>query len=160
MSEQEYLRYQSDASMRNAPLDLVLADGSVFPHKGRIAMSGRDVNVGTGTIAVIGTFPNPGNRIRPGQYAKVRAVTEVRRGAIMIPQRAVNELQGIYQVAVVGPDDKAEVRKVKPGARIGTDWMIDEGIHAGDRVVIEGFSRVKDGELVTPKPAPTDEGAK
>lgn len=160
MSEQEYLRYQSDASMRNTPLDLVLADGSVFPHKGRIALSGRDVNVGTGTITVVGLFPNPGNRLRPGQYAKVRAEMEVRRGAILIPQRAVNELQGIYQVAVIGPDDKAEVRIVKPGARVGTTWMIDEGVRAGERVVIEGFSRVKDGELVTPKTAPLTEGAK
>ncbi|HEU4887426.1 MAG TPA: efflux RND transporter periplasmic adaptor subunit [Thermoanaerobaculia bacterium] len=161
MSEQEYLHYQNDASMRNAPLDLVLADGSVFPYKGRIAMSGRDVNVGTGTIAVIGLFPNPGNLLRPGQYAKVRAVIEVRRGAILIPQRAVNELQGVYQVAVIGPDDKAEVRAVKPGARIGTDWMIDEGIRGGERVVIEGFSRVKDGEVVSPKTAPAaGEGTK
>jgi membrane fusion protein, multidrug efflux system len=161
MSEREYLRYQNDASMRNAPLDLVLADGSVFPHKGRIAMSGRDVNIGTGTIAVIGLFPNPGNVIRPGQYAKVRAVMEVRRGAVLIPQRAVNELQGIYQVAVVGAGNKAEVRMVKPGARVGTDWMIDEGIRAGESVVIEGFSRVKDGQAVTPLPAPaTAEGAK
>jgi membrane fusion protein (multidrug efflux system) len=160
MSEQEYLRYQNDAAIRNAPLDLVLADGSVYPHKGHIAMSGRDVNVGTGTITVVGTFPNPGNRIRPGQYAKVRAVMEVRRGAILIPQRAVNELQGIYQVAVVGTDDIAEVRPVKVGARLGTMWMIDEGIRAGERVVVEGFSRVKDGERVTPKPAPAGEGAK
>jgi membrane fusion protein (multidrug efflux system) len=160
MSEQEYLRYQNDASIRNAPLDLVLADGSVFPHKGRIAMSGRDVNVGTGTMAVIGTFPNPGNRIRPGQYAKVRAVMEVRRGAILIPQRAVNELQGIYQVAVIGPDDIADVRTVKVGARIGTMWMVDEGIRAGEQVVIEGFSRLKNGDRVTPKPAPELEGAK
>lgn len=161
MSEQEYLHYQNDASMRNAPLDLVLADGSVFPYKGRIAMSGRDVNVGTGTITVVGLFPNPGNLLRPGQYAKVRAVLEVRRGAVLIPQRAVNELQGIYQVAVIGPEDKAEVRAVKPGARIGTNWMIDEGIRGGERVVIEGFSRVKDGEVVSPKTAAVvDEGTK
>jgi membrane fusion protein (multidrug efflux system) len=161
MSEQEYLHYQNDASIRNASLDLVLADGNVFPHKGRITLSGRDVNVGTGTITVIGMFPNPGNLLRPGQYAKVRAVTEVRRGAILIPQRAVNELQGVYQVAVIGPGDKAEIRAVKPGARIGTNWMIDEGLRAGERVVIEGFSRVKEGDAVSPKDAPVvEEGAK
>jgi membrane fusion protein (multidrug efflux system) len=161
MSEQEYLRYQNDASLRNAPLDLILADGRVFPYKGRIAMSGSDVNIGTGTITVIGLFPNPGNLLRPGQYAKVRAVMEVRRGAILIPQRAVNELQGVYQIAVVGPDDKAEVRTVKPSARIGTSWMIDEGLRAGERVVVEGFARVKDGEPVIPKAAPAvEEGAK
>lgn len=157
MSEQEFLHYQNDAALRNAPLDLILADGSVFPYKGRVALSGRDVNVGTGTITVIGLFPNPGNLLRPGQYAKVRAVMEVRRGAVLIPQRAVNELQGIYQVAVIGADNKAEVRPVKPGARIGTMWMIDEGIAAGERVVIEGFSRVKDGEAVTPKVAAAEE---
>jgi membrane fusion protein (multidrug efflux system) len=157
MSEQEYLHYQSDASMRNAPLDLVLADGSVFPYKGHIALSGRDVNVGTGTFTVVGQFPNPGNLLRPGQYAKVRAVMEVRRGAILIPQRAVNELQGIYQVGVVGPDNKAEVRTVRPGARIGSMWLIEEGLRPGERVVVEGFSRVKDGQAVAPKNAPPEE---
>lgn len=160
LSEQEYLHYQNDASIRNAPLDLVLADGSVYPHKGRIATAGRDVNVGTGTITMVGIFPNPGNLLRPGQYAKVRAVTEVRRAAILVPQRAVNELQGIQQVAVVGPDNQAEVRIVKTGARIGTNWIIEEGVRAGERVIIEGFSRVKTGAPVSVKEAPAVEDAK
>jgi membrane fusion protein (multidrug efflux system) len=151
MSEQEYLRFQNDAGMRNAELELVLSDGRVHPHKGRITVAGRDVNVKTGTITVVGLFPNPGNLLRPGQFAKVRAVTETRRAAVLIPQRAVNELQGTYQVAVVGPDMKVEVRTVKMGARAGSNWIVDEGIAAGERVVIEGFSRVKNGQPVTVK---------
>ncbi len=153
MSEQEYLRYQRDPAMRAAELELVLADGTVFPHKGRIALSGRDIDVKTGTITVVGIFPNPGNLLRPGQYAKVRATTEMRRGALLVPQRAVNEMQGIYQVAVVGPNNVAEVRAVKAGARAGTNWIIEEGLHPGERVVVEGFSRVKDGQAVSPKEA-------
>jgi membrane fusion protein (multidrug efflux system) len=151
MSEQEYIRFQNDAAMRNAELELVLSDGSVHPQKGRITIAGRDVNIKTGTIMVVGLFPNPGNRLRPGQFAKVRAVTELRRNAVLIPQRAVNELQGTYQVAVVGPDSKAEIRTVKMGARAGANWIVDEGIAAGERVVIEGFSRVKNGQPVVAK---------
>lgn len=153
MSEQEYLHYQNAASLKNAELELALADGSVYPHKGRIALSGRDVSIKTGTITVIGLFPNPGNLLRPGQYAKVRAVTDVRRNAVLVPQRAVNELQGIYQVAVVGPDGKAEVRPVQVGARAGANWIIESGVAGGERVVIEGFSRVKDGQQVVAKEA-------
>jgi membrane fusion protein (multidrug efflux system) len=154
ISEQEYLRYQSDPAMRNAELEMILADGTVFPHKGHIALSGRDVGVKTGTITVVGLFQNPGNVLRPGQYAKVRAVTAMRRNAILVPQRAVNELQGDYQVAVVGADNTAEVRHVKVGSRIGSMWLIEEGLSAGERVVIEGFSRVKSGMPVSPKDAP------
>lgn len=156
MSEQEYLHYENDAAMRNAELELVLSDGRVHPQKGRIALAGRDVNVKTGTITVIGLFPNPGNHLRPGQFAKVRAVTEVRRNAILVPQRAVNELQGIYQVAVVGANNIAEVRPVKVGSRIGSMWLIEEGLAAGEQVVIEGFSRVKNGAPVTPAEAPVE----
>ncbi len=151
MSEQEYLQFQNSPAIRNAELDLVLSDGSVHPHKGRIALAGRDVNVKTGTITVVGLFPNPGNVLRPGQFAKVRAVTDVRRAAIVIPQRAVNELQGVYQIAVVGTGNIAEVRPVKLGARIGSNWIVEEGLGAGEHVVIEGFSRVKDGQPVAPK---------
>lgn len=153
MSEQEYLHYQQDPAMRNAELELVLSDGSVFPRKGRIALSGRDVDVKTGTITVIGLFPNPGNLLRPGQFAKVRATTAMRRGALLVPQRAVNEMQGVYQVAVVGADNKAEVRPVETGERMGTMWVIEKGLAPGERVVVEGFSRVKNGQLVTPQVA-------
>jgi membrane fusion protein (multidrug efflux system) len=102
LSEQEYLEIERDPAMKNAELELVLSDGTVFPHKGRVLLTGRNVDVRTGTIATIGLFPNPGNVLRPGQYAKVRAVVKIRKGAILVPQRAVNEMQGAYQVAVVG----------------------------------------------------------
>ncbi|HEX2833104.1 MAG TPA: efflux RND transporter periplasmic adaptor subunit [Thermoanaerobaculia bacterium] len=151
MSEQEYIHFQSDPAMHNAELQLVLSDGSVYPHKGRITVAGRDVNVKTGTINVVGLFQNPNNLLRPGQFAKIRAVTEVRRQAVLIPQRAVNELQGVYQVAVVGADNKANVRPVKLGARVGPNWIVEEGIAPGERVIIEGFSRVKDGQTVVAK---------
>ncbi len=151
MSEQEYLRFQNDAQMRNAELELVLSDGRVHPHKGRIGMAGRDISVKTGTITMVGLFPNPGNLLRPGQYAKVRAVTETRKAAVIVPQRAVNELQGTYQIAVVGADNKAEVRTVKMGARVGPNWIVDAGVSTGERVIVEGFSRVKNGQRVSVK---------
>jgi membrane fusion protein (multidrug efflux system) len=150
LSEQEYLDYQRDPAMRNAELELVLSDGSVFPHKGHVLLTGREVDVRTGTIAAIGLFPNPGNVLRPGQYAKVRAVVKVRKGAILIPQRAVNEMQGSYQVAVVGADDKAQIRAVKAAERVGNMWIIESGLAAGERVVVEGFARVKTGTIVAP----------
>jgi membrane fusion protein (multidrug efflux system) len=156
MSEQEYLEFQNDPAMRQAELDLILADGSTFPHQGRVLLSGREVNVRTGTIATIGLFPNPGNVLRPGQYAKVRAATQMKRGAILVPQRAVNEMQGAFQVGVVGPDDKVQIRAVTPGERVGSLWIIDQGLSPGDRVIIEGFSRVKSGMTVAPTAAPAE----
>ena len=164
LSETEYLHYQervqkSPAAASENNLDLILVDGSVFPHKGRVLFAGRQVDVKTGTISTIALFPNPGNVLRPGQFAKVRAVTEVKKGAILVPQRAVNELQGGYQVAVVGSDDKAEIRTVQAGQRVGTMWVIDSGLHPGDRVVIEGFSRVKSGATVKPTEAPPESEA-
>lgn len=150
MSEQEYLQLQRDPAMRNAELELVLTDGSVFPHKGRVLLSGRDIDVRTGTIATIGLFPNPGNLLRPGQYAKVRAVVKVRRGAILVPQRAVNEMQGAFQVGVVGPGDTAQIRTVKPAERVGSLWIIEDGLRPGEQVIVEGFSRIKSGMIVSP----------
>jgi membrane fusion protein (multidrug efflux system) len=161
LSEQEYLRLQE--RLRQAPaarednLELILADGSVFPHKGHLLFSDRQVDVKTGTIGTVAVFPNPGNLLRPGQYAKVRAMTEVRKGAILVPQRAVNELQGGFEVAVVGSDNKAEIRPVTPGVRVGTLWEIDSGLTPGDRVVVEGFSRVKPGATVRPQEAPAEQ---
>ena len=153
VSEQEYLLFQNDAAMRNAELQLVLADGSIFPHKGHIALSGREVDIKTGTITTIGRFPNPGNVLRPGQYAKVRAVTSTHKAALLVPQRAVNELQGMQQVGVVGPGDVVTVRTVKAGERVGSDWIIDNGLQPGDRVIVEGFARVKTGMKVIPEDA-------
>ena len=158
LSEQEYLHMAQDPSTtRDESLELVLSDGSVFPHKGRVLLAGRQVDVKTGTITTIGLFPNPGNLLRPGQYAKVRAVTQVKKAALLVPQRAVNELQGAFQVAVVGNDDTAEIRTVQASDRVGNLWVIDSGLEPGDRVVVEGFSRVKSGAKVNPKPASPEE---
>jgi RND family efflux transporter MFP subunit len=156
LSEQEYLHYRersqaaAAAAERIRELELVLSDGTVFPQKGRLIFTDRQVDVKTGTIGAVGLFPNPGNLLRPGQYAKVRAETGVDRGALLVPQRAVNELQGGYQVAIVGPDDRAEVRNVKVGQRVGSLWVIAGGLRPGERVVVDGFSRAKAGTLVKP----------
>jgi membrane fusion protein (multidrug efflux system) len=162
LSEQEYLALQERTRKDPAPvrgpddLEMILTDGTVFPHKGRLLFEGRQVDVKTGTITAVALFPNPGNLLRPGQYAKVRAVTEVKKGALLVPQRAVNELQGGYQVAVVGADDKAEIRTVQASDRIGKLWVIDSGLKPGDRVVVEGFTRVKSGATVKPTEAPAE----
>lgn len=157
LSEQEYLHYRESeappaatAGPRISRLEMVLSDGTVFPHPGRLIFTDREVDVKTGTISACGLFPNPGNLLRPGQYAKVRAETSIDRGALLVPQRAVNEQQGGYQVAVVGPDNKADVRNVQVGQRIGSLWVIDRGLRPGEHVVVEGFSRAKSGTLVKP----------
>lgn len=159
VSEQEYLQFQNDPAMRNAQLELILADGSTFPQKGHIALSGRDVDVKTGTITTIGLFPNPHNILRPGQYAKVRAVTAMHRGALLVPQRAVNELQGTTEIGVVGAGDTVSIKTVKTGERVGSDWIIEEGLQPGDRVIVEGFSRVKSGMKVVSQDAATSANA-
>jgi membrane fusion protein (multidrug efflux system) len=127
ISEQEYLQAQAKGGQGMGDLELVLADGSVFPQKGRLLFEGRQVDVKTGTITTVALFPNPGNVLRPGQYAKIRAVTDVKKGALLVPQRAVNELQGGFQVAVVGADNKAEIRTVEVGERVENMWIIESG---------------------------------
>jgi len=164
LSEQEYLAFrrrvqQKPDAAQEDNLEMTLADGSVFPHKGRVLFEGRQVEIKTGTIAVVAVFPNPGNLLRPGQYAKVRGVTEIKKGALVVPQRAVNDLQGGSQVAVVGSDNKAEIRTVQTGERFGSQWVIESGLHPGDRVVVEGFTRVKSGVTVNPTEAPPEEPA-
>jgi RND family efflux transporter MFP subunit len=159
VSEQDYLRFRGGETKAENPaprigdLELVLADGSEFGHRGHVIFTDRQVDVKTGTIGVVGLFPNPGNVLRPGQYAKVRAETSIDRGALLVPQRAVNELQGGYQVAVVGGDNKADIRNVQAGQRAGTLWVIDKGLKPGERVVVEGFSRIKAGAVVKPQEA-------
>jgi membrane fusion protein, multidrug efflux system len=161
LSEQEYLHLQErlgrDRQAHEDDLELILADGSTFPHKGHLLFSDRQVDVKTGTIGTVAVFPNPGNLLRPGQYAKIRAVTEVKKGALLVPQRAVNQLQGSFQVAVVGSDDKVQMRPVQPGVRVGSLWEIHSGLQPGDRVVVEGVSRVKPGITVRPQEAPAEE---
>jgi membrane fusion protein (multidrug efflux system) len=160
MSEQDYLAFgkisttQSawDAANKRLSLDLVLADGSTYPLKGRFFMADRQVDQKTGAIKLAGVFPNPGNMLRPGQYGKVRAVTSTRDGALLVPQRAVTELQGSYQVAVVGSDNKVSIRPVKVGGRVESQWIIEDGLKAGERVVAEGTQKARAGTVVTPKP--------
>ncbi len=160
VSEREYLEYMKDhpnatrhvAAEPQLQLQLVLADGSVYPEKGVFSLADREVNVKTGTLRLQGIFPNPGNILRPGQYARIRAIIKTANGALLVPQRAVTEQQGSYQVAVVGSDNKVQIRPVTVGDRVGTEWIIENGLKPGDRVVAEGTQKVQAGVVVNPKP--------
>ena len=162
ISEQEYLHaQQKDGAISSGhaigffgnSLELILADGSIYPHKGKILLADRQVDPNTGTIRIVAAFPNPGNILRPGQYGRVRVETKMKSGALLLPQSAVTQSQGSYQVAVVGSDNKVSIRTVKPGETVGTMWVIDEGLKPGEQVAVEGLQRLRDGTLVTPKPA-------
>lgn len=154
ISEQEYMKAMQEGGggAKQIPLSLVLADGSVYPHTGTFAYADRQVDVKTGTIRIAALFPNPGNLLRPGQFARIRAALKMRNGALLVPQRAVSELQGSYQIAVVGTENKVNIRPVKVAERVETLWVIEEGLKAGERVVAEGVQKVKDGMVVNPKP--------
>jgi RND family efflux transporter MFP subunit len=168
ISEQEYMHYaarinaqsQQEAPSDAPPLDLILADGTVYPHKGKVLYTDRQVDVTTGSIRLVSSFPNPNNILRPGQFGRVRAAAETRRGALLVPQRAVTELQGMYQVAVVGGDNKVSVRPVKVGDRVAGNWIIDSGVTAGEQVIVEGLQKVRDGSVVKPKPSQSSPIAK
>ena len=159
LSEQEYLAFsdrnptarQREAAARKLELELVLADGTTYPQKGKFFVADREVNQRTGTIRLAGIFPNSANTLRPGQYGRVRSVTSLREGALLIPQRAVTELQGTYQVGVLNGDNKVEVRLVKVGERVGGMWIVEEGLKPGETVVAEGMQRVRPGAPVDPK---------
>jgi membrane fusion protein (multidrug efflux system) len=133
-------------------LQLTLANGSIYPYKGQIVFVDRQINPQTGTIQIAGSFSNPQNLLRPGQFGRIKAETEVRHDALLIPQRAVNELQGSYQVAVVAPDNTVQIRSVALGPQIGSDWIITSGIKPNERVATEGVSGLKDGMRVSPQP--------
>ena len=161
LSEQEYLRI---AGRINGPgtsselwggeaasLTLVLADGSVYPRRGRFLAADREIDPKTGTIRISAAFPNPARTLRPGQYGRVRAETNTVEDAIVVPQRAVTDVQGAPQVRIVGPDNRIATRRVKLGDRVGSGWIIGTGLQPGDRVVVEGASAA-DGSLVNPKP--------
>src|SRR6266478_184456 len=160
VSEQEYLafnrQYPTEASReaeeKRTPLELILADGTTYAKKGKIYFADRAVNQQTGAIRIAGLFPNPGNILRPGQYARVRAATSIKQGALLVPQRAVSELQGSYQVAVVGNDNKVSILTVKVGERVGAMWIIEDGLKPNARVVAEGVQKVRPGAQVNPKP--------
>ena len=155
VSEREYLDYvkeHPDEEKRHLGLQMILANGTVYPHPGQTTLVDRQVDVKTGTLRVQGVFPNPGNVLRPGEYAHIRTIIATRKGALVVPQKAVSELQGNYQVAVVGSDNKVQVRPVKVGERIDTDWIIAEGLKPGERVVAEGVQKVRAGIAVNPRP--------
>jgi len=161
ISEQEYLRMADGGGPGSVdfithasriPLQLTLADGSVYPHPGRIIFADRQVNPQTGTIQIVGEFPNSRNLLRPGQYARVQAPTGNIDGALLVPQAAVSQQQGTYQVAVIGADNRAQLRTVEVGPRMGTLWVITAGLKPGERVVAVGADKAKDGALVNPAP--------
>ena len=159
LSEQQYLKFtkrnlieaRRGASVVQIELELILSDGTAYPEKGSFFFADRQVDQKTGAIRMAGIFPNPGNVLRPGQYGRVRAVTATRTDALLVPQRAVSELQGSYQVAIVGGDNKIEMRTVKVGERSGSEWIIEEGLKAGDTVVVEGTQKIKPGAVINPK---------
>jgi RND family efflux transporter MFP subunit len=160
VGEPQYLawrrRFPTESSRleadKNLHLQLILADGSVYPREGSFYFADRQVNESTGAIRLAGLFSNPNNILRPGGYGKVRAVIRLQQGALVVPQRAVSELQGGYQVAVVGSDNKVSIRTVTVGDRVGTDWVIAEGLNPGEKVVAEGVQKVRAGAQVNPKP--------
>ena len=160
VGEPQYLafrkRYPTDATRaeadKNLHLQLILADGATDPHEGTFSFADRQVNESTGAIRIAALFPNPGNILRPGGYAKVRGIIRVQPGALLVPQRAVSELQGGYQVAVVDADNKVNIRTVAVGDRVGNQWVIAQGLNQGERIVAEGIQKVRPGARVNPKP--------
>jgi len=160
LNEREYLNFtkrnlidaQQGASVAQLELELILADGTSYPQKGSFFFADRQVDPKTGAIRLAGVFPNQGNVLRPGQYGRVRAVTSTKEEALLVPQRAVTELQGSFQVAVVGGDNKIEIRTVKVSDRTGTMWIIEDGLKPGETVVAEGTQKVGPGAVVNPKP--------
>src|SRR5229473_285364 len=162
LNEREYLNFtkrnlinaQRGASVAQLELELILSDGTSYPEKGSFFFADRQVDPKTGAIRMAGIFPNPGNVLRPGQYGRVRAVTATKPDALLVPQRAVSELQGSYQVAIIGADNKIEMRTVKVSERSGSQWIIEDGLKAGETVVVEGTQKIKPGAVVNPKPYP------
>ena len=167
LAEAEYMKLTRRMKEREAageirektPIELILADGTTLPQKGYLDVVERNIDPTTGTLAMQVKFPNPEMLVRPGQYGRARFEADVKKGALLIPQRAVQELQSIYSVAVVGTDNKVSFRNVKVGPKDGSLWVIDEGLNPGDRVVVEGLQKVREGAVVAPKPM-TAEGVK
>jgi len=161
ISEQEYLRMADGGAPGSVdfithasriPLQLTLADGTTYPHPGRIVFADRQVNTQTGTIQIVGEFPNSRNLLRPGQYARVQAPTGNIAGALLIPQAAVSQQQGSTQVTVIGADNRAQLRTVQVGPRVGSLWVIASGLKPGERVAAVGAEKAKEGEPVNPTP--------
>ena len=166
ISEQEYMRFaerinahnQQESRSDSRLFDLILADGSVYPLKGTMLLTDRQVDVTTGSIRMVCAFPNPRNILRPGQFGRIRVASSVRSGALLVPQRAVTELQGSYQVAVVGSDNKVNIRPVKVGERVDTMWILEGGVKPGELVIVAGLQKVRDGSTVRVKQAAPAKG--
>jgi membrane fusion protein (multidrug efflux system) len=161
VTEADYLRVirrrnaeGSTAGPRAADIQLTLSDGTVYGHRGKVSVVDRAVDTSTGTLGIQIEFPNPEQILRPGQYGRARILLDTRAGALLVPQRAVQELQNLYSVAVVGADNKVAFKNIKVGPRVDTLWVVEEGLTASDRVVVEGLQRIRDGITVDPKPAP------
>ena len=159
VSEQEYMAFADrfpnqaarNAAAHNLDLELFLADGTAYPQKGQFLIAGREVDPKTGAIKIAGIFSNPGNTLRPGQYGRIRSATSTQAGALLIPQRAVTELQGSYRVAVVGSDNTVSIRTVTLGPQTGAMWIIQDGLKAGENVVVAGTQKVTAGMTVNPQ---------
>jgi RND family efflux transporter MFP subunit len=165
VSEQSYLEFwrkemETNALPGGTGFDLVLSDGSTYPLKGKFFAIDRQVDANTGTLTVVAVFPNPQSVLRPGQYARVRAVTGVQKGALIVPKRALNELQGSYQVATVDSENHVHLVTATVGEQVGNSVAILSGLKPGDQVVVEGIQKVRDGVLVNPLPFTTAEAAK
>ncbi|MFZ4857223.1 MAG: efflux RND transporter periplasmic adaptor subunit [Desulfuromonadaceae bacterium] len=161
VSEREYLSAREGSQhVGNIPLELILADGSVYPHKGKFSLADRQVDPTTGTLKIGTLFANQNNLLRPGQYGRVRAAVGLRKAALLVPQRAVAEMQGKYLVAIVKADNTADIRPVKVAEQIGTQWVITEGLQPGDKIVVEGIQKVRPGSPVIPQPYNPDGQAK
>ena len=155
VSEAEYLGYQNSKARQdniNTPIQLVLANGSVFPYKGQIRNTVNQVDLKTGTLEIQGTFPNPKHEMLPGQFGRVRLRTQEAKNVIVVPQRAVQELQSMQSVFTVGPDNKAEARNIVTGDRVGDNWIVTQGLKPGDKVIVEGVQKVRPGAPVQPTP--------
>jgi membrane fusion protein (multidrug efflux system) len=164
VSEQSYLTFwrrfiNSTNADENSSLQLVFSDGSVYPEKGKFFYADRQVNPDTGTLQIFALFPNSNFVLRPGQYGRVRAQTQTRTNTLIVPQRAVAELQGTYQVALVSETNSVHLQSVKVGEQVGANWIIESGLKAGDRVVVEGTQKAKEGTVVNPKPFDPDHPA-
>jgi membrane fusion protein (multidrug efflux system) len=143
----------------SVPLEMTLSNGERYPHQGKVIFADRQVDSQTGTIRMVAAFPNPGNVLRPGQFGRVRALTSMHRAALLVPQRAVSELQGRYQIAAVDANNRVAIREVQVGVRTGELWVINSGVNAGDRVVTEGVGKVRDQMPVNPIPEKTNPAA-
>jgi RND family efflux transporter MFP subunit len=159
ISEKEYLELSGVGGKKsllhggNSSLELVLTNGAIYPHKGRVIFTDRQVDAHTGTIRIAAEFPNPGNILRPGQFGRIRTVSTEVRDALLIPQRAVTEIQGKFQVAVVSADNKVQIRPVTLGPAFGQQFIVESGVRAGERVVVEGMAKAFDGSTVAAQPA-------